>query len=53
LIPTIEKSLEIKIIEYESDFKQNVEEIEEIESSIIRHIAKMVNLPDGIYKISS
>ena len=52
-IPTIEKNLEIKIIEYESNFHENVSEIEEIEASVIRRLAYMVNLPEGSYKLNS
>jgi superfamily II DNA or RNA helicase len=52
-IPTIEKNLEIKIIEYESNFHENITEIEEIEASVIRRLAHMVNLPEGSYKLNS
>lgn len=31
-IPTIEKNLEIKIIEYESNFKDNIKEVEDLEA---------------------
>lgn len=50
-IQTIEKSLNIQIIDFESNFKLNVQSIEEIESLVIRRIAKMVSLPEGSYKI--
>jgi len=50
-LPTIEKNLDIQIIEYNSNFIANVQEIEDIEANVIRYIARMVNLPEGSYKI--
>lgn len=51
IIPIIEKNLQINLVDYESKFKENVKEIETIEASVIRHLANMVNLPEGVYKI--
>jgi ERCC4-related helicase len=50
-LPSIEKNLEIKIIEFKSKFQQNIREIEDIEASVIRPIAQMVALPEGSYKM--
>jgi superfamily II DNA or RNA helicase len=51
-IPTIEQNLKIKIIDYESNFDQNVKEMGDIEAMVIRRLADMVNLPSGTYKMS-
>ena len=48
-IQSIENNLSIQIKDFDSNFEENVRAIEEIESIVIRKIARMVSLPEGSY----